>query len=173
MFIVCLQVTQCNSAHVSLGETSHSYPRIMAARGLRHFGLVTQRLICLSLTSRWCCWPLGGRLAPHTAWRWSSQCCRWRLPHSASFGNLGRGLVGHALLCYDLPCHCFEVGINEGGGVLPMLWSSLSIFWGRDYDDGGGRAYAVISLVTIFCSRFTMVVGGHAYAVISPCHFLQ
>ena len=46
-----LQVTQCNSAHVSLGETSHSYPRIMAARGLRHFGLVTQRLICLSLTS--------------------------------------------------------------------------------------------------------------------------
>ncbi|KAK7102271.1 transmembrane protein 168-like [Littorina saxatilis] len=45
------KVSQCNSAHSSLGEPSHSYPRIMAARGLRHFGLVTQRLICLSLTS--------------------------------------------------------------------------------------------------------------------------
>ncbi|KAL8563500.1 hypothetical protein ACOMHN_066167 [Nucella lapillus] len=54
-FAACWQlmgkVTQCNSAHASLGEPSHTYPRIMAARGLRHFGLVTQRLICLSLTS--------------------------------------------------------------------------------------------------------------------------
>lgn len=54
-FAACWQlmgkVTQCNAAHASLGETAHSYPRIMAARGLRHFGLVTQRLICLSLTS--------------------------------------------------------------------------------------------------------------------------
>ncbi|XP_076469499.1 transmembrane protein 168-like [Babylonia areolata] len=56
-FAACWQlmgkVTQCNAAHASLGpgEPPHSYPRIMAARGLRHFGLVTRRLICLSLTA--------------------------------------------------------------------------------------------------------------------------
>ncbi|KAK7476305.1 hypothetical protein BaRGS_00032423 [Batillaria attramentaria] len=54
-FAACWQlmgkVTACNAAHSSLGEPAQSYQRIMAARGLRHFGLVTQRLICLSLTS--------------------------------------------------------------------------------------------------------------------------
>lgn len=49
MFLI--KVTACNAAHASLGEPQQSYQRIMASRGLRHFGLVTQRLICLSLFS--------------------------------------------------------------------------------------------------------------------------
>ena len=63
-------------------------------------------------------------------------------------GTWGEAWWDMHCLCYDLPCHCFEVGIMMVVVVLPMLWSSLSIFWGRDYDDGGGCAYAVISPVT-------------------------
>ena len=76
---------------------------------------------------RWRCWPSGGRLEPRTAWRWSSQCCRWRLPHSVSFGSLGRGSVGRA---------------------LRTLWSPLSPLWGREYSGDDYHDCFVITPVT-------------------------
>ncbi|XP_050412930.2 transmembrane protein 168 [Patella vulgata] len=52
-FITCWKlmgkITECNLTYQSLSDELQSYIRIMAAKGVRHFSLISQRLICLSV----------------------------------------------------------------------------------------------------------------------------
>ncbi|XP_071082473.1 transmembrane protein 168-like [Haliotis cracherodii] len=54
-FISCWKlmgkITECNLTYISLADEQQSYNRIMASKGIRHFGLISHRLICLSLTT--------------------------------------------------------------------------------------------------------------------------
>ncbi|XP_041347586.1 transmembrane protein 168-like [Gigantopelta aegis] len=53
-FISCWKlmgkITECNLMQQSLLDESQSYNRIMAAKGIRHSSLISQRVVCLSLT---------------------------------------------------------------------------------------------------------------------------
>ncbi|KAL3852470.1 hypothetical protein ACJMK2_016103 [Sinanodonta woodiana] len=45
------KVTECNMTYNNISDERRSMNRIMASKGVRHFSLVSQRIICLSLAS--------------------------------------------------------------------------------------------------------------------------
>jgi len=50
-WILMNKVSECNLTFTSLGDNHRSMSRIMASKGLRHFGLISQRLMLLTLAT--------------------------------------------------------------------------------------------------------------------------